>query len=927
MLGIPEIDVWSNTYTYDITVKDAAQTVSVEVSSVKYPDKANVTVKSNVDDNFTVDINGTTVDVEVVNGTGYALVSLPAGNYTAVVTSKTNSSVVNTTDFTVFDENVVNVVSLNVVSAVYPGDVILNINATLDGTYTVDINGTKVDVSVVSGKGSNSIKLDAGDYVVKLGNVTYVFTVSKGKNDVKVSVGDVKLPAQAVIVVTADVDGTYTVDINGTEVEVNVVDGEGSASVSLAAGNYHAKVSWNDVNYDVTLTNDTFTVKGSDSSSSLIIRDANFPNNSTVTIRTNANASIVLEYYVEKPDGNLLVDSLEIFVNDQLLTTIDNPVDGVFTNIGGSVVINATQDLIFTAKYTAWVFMGNQYESVSNNISYHIIFLNETLQTVSVEVGDVKYPDMANVTVKSNVDDNFTVQIDDMTVDIEVVNGSGYALVSLPVGNYTAVVFSKTNASIKNQTSFEVCEYEEPSANISVAVDEINKNATIDIDMPGATGNVSIIIDGEEFSVPLVDGKLNYPVDGLSSGNHSIVVIYEGNDAIKPVHYVSEFTIAEDPVPEPVVPDVNISVPSDVKAGESANVTVSVLGATGNVSVIIDGIETVVALDENGSAVIPMTGLAGGKHSVVVIYGGDDTHASFFDSKSFYVAKMKSAEFSNITVDASSVSAVLIDGEGNIISDAPITYKINGKEAATRTDDKGYFVINNVSNSIVEFSYVGTDSIAPVNLSINLQGLAPIRQATIINGNNFTQYAIEYNAGERGGNFTVKLVDEMGNPLVNKTVLIGYNGKTLYRTTNATGDATVQINLRDANRLTFATTFLGDEDYNATMSVYLITIVKKPVTMTAPAKTYKASVKTKKYTVTLKSIKGASCDGKTYFAAGKKVTLKVNGKTYIAKTNAKGQATFKITNLKKKGTFTAKVSYAGDTTYKAVNKSVKIKIK
>jgi len=286
-----------------------------------------------------------------------------------------------------------------------------------------------------------------------------------------------------------------------------------------------------------------------------------------------------------------------------------------------------------------------------------------------------------------------------------------------------------------------------------------------------------------------------------------------------------------------------------------------------------------------------------------------------------------SSEFVNITVSGSIIDAVLVDGEGKPISGATITYKVNGADLTTTTDEYGWFAMNITPNSIVEFAYAGTESVLPVNLSINLQGLAPIRQATIINGNNFTQYAIEYNAGERGGNFTVKLVDEMGNPLVNKTVLIGYNGKTLYRTTNATGDATVQINLRDANRLTFATTFLGDEDYNATMSVYLITIKQKPVTMTAPAKSFKASVKTKSYTVTLKSIKGASCDGKTYFAAGKKVTLKVNGKTFTAKTNAKGQATFKITNLKKKGTFTAKVSYAGDTTYKAVSKSVKLTIK
>ena len=58
-----------------------------------------------------------------------------------------------------------------------------------------------------------------------------------------------------------------------------------------------------------------------------------------------------------------------------------------------------------------------------------------------------------------------------------------------------------------------------------------------------------------------------------------------------------------------------------------------------------------------------------------------------------------------------------------------------------------------------------------------------------------------------------------------------------------------------------------------------------------------------------------------------KLTLKVKGKTYKATTNAKGKAVFKIKKLTKKGTFKAKVKFAGNTYYNAVTKTVKIKIK
>ena len=251
-------------------------------------------------------------------------------------------------------------------------------------------------------------------------------------------------------------------------------------------------------------------------------------------------------------------------------------------------------------------------------------------------------------------------------------------------------------------------------------------------------------------------------------------------------------------------------------------------------------------------------------------------------------------------------------------------YIINGKEYAGVTDENGVIEINTTTNAVVELKYAGNDTILPANLTLVLKD--PVRIPTVIVGKDYTQYAVDAKAGERGNYLKIQLFDEKGNALSNKTVLFGFNGHLYVKTTDEAGWAQLQINLKQKGWYTFAVGFLGDDNYTGSMDIYLITIKQKPVTINAAAKSFKATAKTKKYTVTLKTEKCASIDGKAYFGAGKKVTMKLNGKTYTAKTNAKGQATFAL-KITKKGKFTASIKYAGDNTYKSASKKVKITIK
>ena len=165
-----------------------------------------------------------------------------------------------------------------------------------------------------------------------------------------------------------------------------------------------------------------------------------------------------------------------------------------------------------------------------------------------------------------------------------------------------------------------------------------------------------------------------------------------------------------------------------------------------------------------------------------------------------------------------------------------------------------------------------------------------------------------------GNDVTISLpVDATGN------VTVEANGKT-YTKTLVNGKAIFTLPEGNYNAVI---TYSGDDKYDG-FTITKSVSVKKPVVkkaskITAKKKTFKKSLKTKKYTVTLKS-------GKTPIKKVKLI-IKIGKKTFKAKTNAKGKATFKIKKLTKKGRYTAKITFKGNKYYKATTKKVKIVLK
>jgi|GEM_PF-5090745 len=173
--------------------------------------------------------------------------------------------------------------------------------------------------------------------------------------------------------------------------------------------------------------------------------------------------------------------------------------------------------------------------------------------------------------------------------------------------------------------------------------------------------------------------------------------------------------------------------------------------------------------------------------------------------------------------------------------------------------------------------------------------------------------------GKRNGEwFNVTLTDEAGNPLANKTLKIGFNGKVYNKTTDENGKAKLQINIGYQSANTFSITFLGDDEYEGTVDCAIIVVKTLTTKLTVTSPSYKAAAKTKTLKATLKY-------GSTALS-GKKITFKVNGQYYIATTNSKGVATVKV-SLSTKKTYSYTASFAGDYQYTAITKTGKVTIK
>ena len=262
----------------------------------------------------------------------------------------------------------------------------------------------------------------------------------------------------------------------------------------------------------------------------------------------------------------------------------------------------------------------------------------------------------------------------------------------------------------------------------------------------------------------------------------------------------------------------------------------------------------------------------------------------------------------------------LKDENGDPIKNATIVLHYNDELLEVNTDEKGvveFYVVDelDVGDYPVYISYAGNATYGPKSINA-LISIAP-RPSNIVAP---TSASVLLTAIKKGSYYNIVLKDDQGKALVGEEVTIAFNGKTAVYTTDASGAIKYKLAATKVGTQKLTVTFDSNPNYITSTLTATIKITKEATKLTAAKKTFKAKVKVKKYTVTLKDSKGKAIKKV-------KLTLKIKGKTYKATTNAKGKATFKIKKLTKKGKYTAKVAFAGNGLYNKVAKSVKITVK
>ena len=610
------------TYAGDKWYVFNSTTAQFEVSKV--PTTVNVTVTDHyVDEAFDIIIENETAVVVTINGVEYPVVGgkvivgadkLAAGHYIVTATDVENDKYVvtsKTKEFDILKRNSTIKVSADPINVGETAVIKITVPDDIDASVIVNVDGVNYTVAISGGAGSLELKdLKAGTHEVK---ATYVendkyltnsnatsITVSKLASAVTVNVDDITVGEVALINITVTDGATGNVTIKiGDEYEqtVGVVDGKLSVVVAgLTVGDKTVNVTYNgDDKYLSSNSSADFTVGKSAAQITVVVQNITYGETEKVVAYIEAEGNVTF-----KLNGNVI---------------------GTVDITGGKAEYSLSPD---AGNYTVEViYNGNaNINSTSATANFTVA---KAQPSITVEGTDIVYGDVETITINSDVDGTANVTVNGKTTEITLSVGSNSFEVSgLAAGKYPVEVTFNGNNNYIPMTATGM--FNVLKANVTVDIEVVssikyNETQVINITVSNinATGNVTVNIDGVNYTVSLKDGKANFTTPVLPAGNHTVTVIYDGDGNFNGNWIDATFEVTKLEAPFTV---------TATDADSGSQTTIKLIGlpddATGYVIVKVNGTEYGVNITQTKELKVPVGNA--GTYDVVASYLGDDVY-------------------------------------------------------------------------------------------------------------------------------------------------------------------------------------------------------------------------------------------------------------------------------------------------------------
>ena len=600
-----------------------------------------------------------------------------------------------------------------------------------------------------------------------------------------------------------DVVITYSVE-NETAVSIVVKDSNGNEITDGVDTSVAGQVTVSNLDvgmYTIAITNaETGTIFGS--SDSQTFRVLSNQNNVTLvatsrTVRVDQNATVNVVLNETAATGTVIINIDGV---DYSAEVVDGAADITLPFMPAG---KTTLDVF----YTGDGLFNNATTTVTVNVNKYPITLKATAATV--RVGN-------DVTVK------VTLSKTDATGPVSItVNGNEFTatasagkanvvLSGLPVGQYALDVNYEGDARYKacsGVVTFNVNKIP-TTLKATAATVRVGNDVTVNvvISKTGATGPVSIVANGNEFTANATNGKASVILSGLPVGQYSLDVNYLGDENYKPCSGVVTFNVNK-------IPTTLKATARTVHVGEdvTVNVVLSKTDATGIVSIVANG-EEFTAVAQNGKANIVISGLPTGQYSLDVNYLGYGNYKPCSGIVTFNVNKWKSTmEASACAVHVGENAIVNVQLDSDATGEAIIT--IDGVDyVGTVEDGVASIIIPNLpaGEYSLKVTYTGDDkyksTTADVDFNVNKNYVRMKATArTVKVGNDVVvNVALSDDAtGEvvinaNGNNYTATVTDGTavvvipGLPVGQYALDVNYSGDDKYR--SYTGKVTFNVN-------------------------------------------------------------------------------------------------------------------------------------